>query len=46
MFPQDIDFKRDLKKSTDQSGVHQIQILLEEALTVWEQFRHLPNGAR
>lgn len=45
-FPQDIDLKRDLEKPTDQSNVSQIQILQEEALAIWEEFRRLPDGAR
>ena len=45
-FPQDADLKQDLGKPVDQSHVPQIQILRDEALQVWNEFRALPDGAR
>lgn len=45
-FPQDIDLKRDLEQATTESHVPQIQILRDEALAVWDEFRQLPDGAR
>jgi tRNA(Arg) A34 adenosine deaminase TadA len=45
-FPQDTDLKNDLSKPVDQSHVPQIQILRDEALKVWNEFRALPDGAR
>lgn len=45
-FPQDVDLKQDLEKPTSQSHVPQVQILREEALKVWDEFRQLPDGAR
>jgi len=45
-FPQDTDLKQDLEKPISESHVPQVQILREEALKVWDEFRLLPDGAR
>jgi len=45
-FAQDVDLKQDLEKPSEESDVPQVQILQDEALVVWDEFRKLPDGAR